>query len=90
MIVGAHLIISGLVQGVGFRYFVYRKATSYGLNGYARNLFSGEVEIKVFGDRSKIEILIADVKVGPRSAVVRDVKITWLNQTEPYSTFELY
>ncbi len=78
MKVRVHVLVSGLVQGVGFRYFVLHHAVNLGLSGYARNLYSGEVEIEAEGDRSLIEELIKQVKVGPRSAHVADMKIEWL------------
>ena len=86
---GVHIIVSGLVQGVGFRYFVYRKAMSYGLKGSVRNLYSGEVEISAFGERGKMEMFITDIKIGPRSAQVRDVKLRWAHNDESPTTFEI-
>ena len=61
----AHMIVRGLVQGVGFRWFVARRANALGLAGYARNLVDGAVEIEAEGDRSMVEELIGDVRVGP-------------------------
>src|SRR6266850_6133424 len=55
MTVGASIIVEGMVQGVGFRYFVYTKASRLGLTGFVRNLASDAVEIEVEGDRSLIE-----------------------------------
>jgi acylphosphatase len=67
-------VASGLVQGVGYRYFVFNRAKNLGLVGYVRNVFSGEVEIEIEGDRSLIEEFIKEVKVGPRSAQVKRLK----------------
>jgi acylphosphatase len=72
-----HIIVRGLVQGVGFRWFVARRATTLGLAGYARNLSDGAVEIEAEGGRSEVEELIRDVRVGPRSAHVRELTIEW-------------
>ena len=60
------MIVSGIVQGVGFRYFIYRKAVELGLRGYVKNLFDGNVEIVVEGEKDKIQILIEHAKIGPR------------------------
>jgi acylphosphatase len=90
MEIRAHLLASGLVQGVGFRYFVFHRAKNLGLAGYVRNIYSGEVEIEIEGDRSLIEEFIKDVKVGPRSAQVKDLKIEWLNGTQSYKSFEIW
>jgi acylphosphatase len=89
MEIGAHIVVKGLVQGVGFRYFVHRHATNLGLVGYARNLFDGNVEIEAEGDRSLIEELIGYLKVGPRSAQVTDLKMEWRNSENRYTTFEI-
>ena len=77
MEVGAHIIVSGMVQGVGFRYFVYDRAVHLGLNGFVKNLYNGEVEIEVEGNRSVIEELIEQVRAGPRAARVTDLKVEW-------------
>ena len=89
MEIRAHIVASGLVQGVGYRYFVFNRAKTIGLVGYVRNVFSGEVEIEIEGDRSLIEEFIKEVKVGPRSSQVKDLKIEWLNGTESYKSFEI-
>ena len=89
MEIRAHLFASGLVQGVGFRYFVYNRAINLGLVGYVQNIFSGEVEIEIEGDRSLIEEFIKEVKVGPRAASVKDLKIEWLNTAKSYKSFEI-
>lgn len=89
MQVRAHVLVSGLVQGVGFRYFVMDHAANFGLVGYVRNLFSGDVEIEVEGDRSIIEEFIKEVKVGPRTAHISDLKIEWLKCTGLNSDFKV-
>lgn len=83
-------MVRGLVQGVGFRYFVYHHALDLDLTGYVRNLFSGEVEIEAEGDRSLVEELIKQVKIGPQSAQVNDVKIEWVQCTGIQSRFEVH
>ncbi len=44
-----HFIVSGRVQGVGFRYTAYQVANSYGLTGWVRNCYDGTVELEVQG-----------------------------------------
>jgi acylphosphatase len=87
MEVGAQITVSGLVQGVGFRYFVHRHASRLGLKGFVRNLYNGDVEIEVEGDRSLIEELIKEVRVGPRAAGVRDVSVKWVEFQQKYYDF---
>ena len=85
----AHIVIRGLVQGVGFRYYVHRHATSLGLTGFTKNLYDGSVEIEVEGDRSIIEELIRLVKVGPRSAQVTGLNLEWREPEHRFQYFEI-
>jgi len=89
MQVRVHVLVSGTVQGVGFRYFVCNKARVLGLTGFVRNLFSGDVEIEAEGDRSLIEEFIEQIKVGPRFAHVTDTKIEWIKYTGAQAGFEV-
>jgi acylphosphatase len=83
------MVVEGLVQGVGFRYYVHRYATTLGLSGYAANLVDGSVEIEAEGDRSALEEFIAMVKVGPRSAHVSNLRIEWKEFGGRYTYFEI-
>lgn len=69
--------VYGVVQGVGYRYFVYRIATSLGLAGYVKNLPDGSVEVVAQGDGSLVKALIDELKVGPRHAHVERIDIVW-------------
>jgi acylphosphatase len=89
MEVGVHLMVRGLVQGVGFRYFVLRQATALGLRGFVRNHFDGSVEIVAEGSRSALEELLSSVRLGPRSAAVRGVSVEWTDLTHQFSDFEV-
>jgi acylphosphatase len=90
MQVRLHIVVKGVVQGVGFRYFVHRHATKLELTGWARNLFNGDVEIEVEGERSLLEIFLAEVKVGPRSAHVKDLLIEWQPYENKYASFDIF
>ncbi|MGC2657104.1 MAG: acylphosphatase [Bryobacteraceae bacterium] len=67
-------LISGQVQGVGFRYFVQREARALGLTGWARNLDDGRVEVYAAGDRQGLDAMAASLHVGPSLAQVRSVE----------------
>ena len=67
-------IVSGRVQGVGFRYFVERAAGELGLTGYARNLEDGRVEVYAAGPEEKLARLAGVLRQGPRWADVRGVE----------------
>lgn len=86
---GAHIIVKGSVQGVGFRWFVEREAEKLGLNGYVKNLFSGDVETEVEGERGLIEELIKKLKVGNRMSRVTDVQIKWLDFEDKFKVFQI-
>jgi len=61
----------GVVQGVGFRYNTQTQAKRLGVNGYARNLDDGGVEVLACGEAQQVEALLAWLKAGgPRSARV--------------------
>ena len=86
-----HIVAEGLVQGVGFRWFVHRRAEALGIKGWVRNLFNGSVEIEAEADRSLLEEFIKEVKVGPRSAHVTNLKIEWKNNTPfEFSGFQIF
>lgn len=83
------ITVKGLVQGVGFRYFTFKKAVSYGLRGYVRNLNNGNVEIEVEGDESLINDFMKDLKIGPRSSKVVDLVVRELELSGEYEEFEI-
>ena len=66
-------LISGIVQGVGFRWFVARHARALGLTGYARNLPDGSVEVVVNGQEEALSELQRLLRAGPASAQVEHV-----------------
>lgn len=83
------IIVSGLVQGVGYRYFVQRNALKLGLKGYTKNLYSGEVLIVVEGEKFLIEDLFNKLKIGPPHAEVRFAEIKWTSCKNEFLTFEI-
>ncbi|MFZ1731921.1 MAG: acylphosphatase [Bacteroidota bacterium] len=84
-----HVVISGLVQGVGFRYFAMQKARATGIRGFVRNLYSGEVEVVAQAEESMLDAFLRDLKVGPRSAHVKGVKLVWQDEAEMYNSFDI-
>ena len=72
-----HLVVTGRVQGVGFRYHIATRARTLRLTGTARNLPNGQVEITAEGDRAALETLVGVVRAGPPEAVVREVRVAW-------------
>ena len=82
-------IVEGRVQGVNFRYYTQRRAMELELTGYVRNLWDGTVEVVAEGTQSKIEDLLAFLRVGPRSAFVTRVDTEWLAATGEFDRFEV-
>ena len=70
-----HIIISGKVQGIGFRYWLYKAATQSKIDGWVKNKISGEVEALLIGNDVDINNLIALCKKGPSASKVTKVKI---------------
>ena len=69
-------LVTGRVQGVGFRYFVQYQANALGLTGWARNLDDGRVEVYAVGTPDRLSQLAAALHTGPRMADVRSVQET--------------
>ena len=59
-----HILVSGRVQGVGFRWFVREAAQSLGLGGWVRNLPGGEVEIEAQGEPESLSLLMERLRTG--------------------------
>ena len=85
----AEIIANGLVQGIGFRYIVYRNAIEIGLNGYVQNLGSGEVLTVVEGQIALIEDLFEKIKIGPSHAYVKNCNILWDEVKNEFNNFEI-
>lgn len=66
-------LISGMVQGVGYRYFAMRAAERLGVAGFAKNLRDGRVEVYTIGSASALAQLRAELERGPQGALVSSV-----------------
>jgi acylphosphatase len=75
MIVARRFLISGRVQGVGFRFFVEARARTEGVHGWVRNLPDGRVEAALEGDEASVDRVEAALWRGPSGAVVDDVTV---------------
>ena len=75
MPVRRRLVVHGVVQGVGFRAFVWRTATQRGVAGRARNRFDGTVEVVLEGEPDAVEAMVRTCHEGPRGAVVTEVEV---------------
>ena len=73
-----HLLVSGLVQGVAFRYHTVDEALRLGVNGWVRNLPDCMVEAEADGERERLEALVRWCRRWPPAARVDGVQVTWL------------
>jgi len=89
-VVSLHAIVTGRVQGVNFRDFVYGRAISLGLTGYVRNLPDmRSVEVAAEGQRERLERLLEHLRRGPRGARVHSVDVQWGEARGQYTRFRV-
>ena len=86
---GAHVYISGRVQGVFFRSETQDEAIRHNVTGWVRNLPDGRVEAVFQGEKDRVDILIEFCKRGPPGAKVAKVDVAWENYTGEFKTFNI-
>ena len=87
--VSAHILVSGIVQGVGFRWFVRREAERLNLVGTVENLPDSRVKIRAEGERKTIETLIDVLKNGDGICRVDSCDTKWGNPENIYNNFKI-
>ncbi len=85
-----YVLISGKVQRVNFRNFTRNNAKQLGINGYAKNLANGKVEVVAEGDKLQLNALVKKLRQGPPTSRVDDVKIEERAFTGEYKSFDRY
>lgn len=85
----ARILIKGEVQGVGYRYFVRRLALNMGLTGWVRNLYNGDVEIEVEGEKEKLDEFIKKIRSEHPWAIITDINIKYEKDLKNYSRFDI-
>jgi acylphosphatase len=89
MIVARKLIVSGLVQGVGFRFFTQRAAARHQVLGYVKNLKDGRVEAFVQGSELAVDAFKHDFAVGPTYSKVDEIEEIVLEPNKIYTSFRI-
>jgi acylphosphatase len=89
MIIARRFIISGFVQGVGFRFFAQRSAARHQVRGYVKNLEDGRVEAYAEGSAKTVEDFKHDLAAGPTYSRVDHIEETVLDPTGLYSEFRI-
>jgi len=74
---GVRVIVRGHVQGVGFRWFVQRRAAALGVRGWVANRHDGAVEVEAEGTRIELEALVDALRQGPSRSHVQEVVESW-------------
>jgi acylphosphatase len=82
-------VVSGRVQGVGFRWFVEHEARALGLSGWVRNRSDGSVEVLASGTRAQLDALYGKLKQGPRAARVDDIAVEDAAPLKDLHTFRI-
>ena len=82
-------VVTGRVQGVGFRWFVEREARILGLNGWVRNRENGSVEVLASGTREQLAALHKKLREGPRASRVDNVDVTDMPDVQDLNTFRI-
>lgn len=89
MRVARRLVISGRVQGVGFRYFTYETASREGVTGWVRNLPDGRVEAHLEGEAEAVTRVERAIRQGPRGARVETVDVDVAEPSGTYTEFSI-
>lgn len=84
-----HAFVQGFVQGVGFRFFVYRAGQDLQLHGWVRNRINGNVEILADGTKKKLDAFLEEVHKGPQMAQVVKVDVEWQKSKNDLSPFTI-
>jgi acylphosphatase len=87
--VRAHVIISGRVQGVGFRYDTQWAAQGIGVQGWVRNRRDGTVEAVIEGDKERVERMLAWCRRGSALSCVEAVEVSWEDYTGEFTAFAI-
>jgi acylphosphatase len=85
----ASIIVQGLVQGVGYRFFTVDMARKYKIKGYARNLPDGNVEVIAEGNQGMLNDFVKQLKIGPHSSKVTAIDVKWSEQEYGYTDFNI-
>ena len=84
-----HIVITGKVQGVGFRHWLYKAAVQKKINGWVKNNISGEVEALLIGNEMEIDNLIKLCKKGPPSSKVAKIEVQNYQKEHFGKSFEI-
>lgn len=84
-----HVVVSGRVQGVAFRWATEDAARNLGVVGWVKNLPDGSLEVMAEGEEVLLNQFIVFLKQGPRHAKVENIEIEWIDYQNEFSTFDI-
>lgn len=87
-IVHYELLVSGRVQGVGFRYSAINYGNKLGIRGYVKNMSDGRVKLQIEGSKTAVDLMIKWCQTGPSTANVENVSI-FEGVPKGYTTFKI-
>ena len=90
MIIKKNLVISGKVQGVGFRYWMQNLAINNNISGWVKNKLSGDVEALIIGQEKEVQKLIKQCKIGLSLATIQNIQINDYDQDYPKEGFNIF
>jgi acylphosphatase len=85
----AEITLSGVVQGVGFRYFTTQVAKAYGIKGFVKNLYNGNVYCEAEAEPNLINAFIKELKIGPTLSRVTNIQINEFKELQNFKSFEV-
>jgi len=83
------IIVTGRVQGVGFRYFTRHKAEENNIKGWVKNTASGQVEIEASGEKQDLEAFIDWIRIGPARAMIKTVSVSEIDNDRVFTNFSI-
>ena len=85
-----HAIVSGVVQGVGFRFFTKHLAGRFELSGFVRNRSDGTVEFEAEGSEEAVSDFLGELEAGPpRSAHVSEIEVKEIPSADDFEGFKI-
>jgi len=85
-----YIIISGRVQGVGFRYFAHHKAEEFNIVGWVKNTPDGKVEIEASGEPQNLNTFVNWIKIGPARAIIKTFSVSDISPERSFTRFTIH
>lgn len=85
-----YIVVSGQVQGVGFRYFAYYNAVRLNITGWVRNCYNGDVDMEIQGDEESLSAFIKIIKKGNGYSSIQDITVKSIDIKQKERSFKIY